>query len=601
MTALPHRLRPWEPTLGVFPAEVGTSLGGLVARLAPAFGDLPTPASEDGGEPDGFDGLDRTGTYERLLIGEWALADLEPDEFARRAAEGEHAFLRIARREPALPKTSVALFDSGPDQLGSPRVAHLAILVLMAARAERAGASFGWQVLNHEPEALQAGVTESSVRALLDGRTARRVGASDLVRWAERLGRGPRVDDLWVVGSEALDGIAPALRFSRVIVREVLDPRLRQLDVCVIPAVGARRRVVLDLPDDRDCARLVRDPFLAASPSTGRAPSQPGSNLVFASNGTKVFARASRGGVLAYPIPNSPKAGVGRVKHYYPEWSSVVAVGWSQRSVVVARTRGEHLVLKAFRNLSAFHGSDEIAVPWNAEVSPFGSSKSPPLLPVIFGTAWGLPRAPFHLVDPGGALLAIGVESPVSGGAPVAVVHRVAERVSAVARLDDGGLLFVGCGVHIDDDGFVRWKIVRTRPDGPPIVTPLPGSGPFDAFIGRIRRTPGRVAVRTNAHEWTLFDDDSNVTLSLDRGETVVGVAPQEVPALVTVAPSRRTVRIVSRHHAGTLFTAADELADVLTSTTSERMACVSAHGELVALRIEEPRAIILARYEARR
>ena len=56
-------------------------------------------------------------------------------EFSRRAATGEHAFFQIARRAPAHAMSSVAILDAGPLGLGAPRIAHLATLIVLAARA----------------------------------------------------------------------------------------------------------------------------------------------------------------------------------------------------------------------------------------------------------------------------------------------------------------------------------------------------------------------------------------------------------------------------------------------------------------------------------
>lgn len=59
-----------------------------------------------------------------------------PDEFLRRAAAGEHGFLALASRRPPETRRCVALLGTGPDALGAPRLAHLALLVVLSARAQ---------------------------------------------------------------------------------------------------------------------------------------------------------------------------------------------------------------------------------------------------------------------------------------------------------------------------------------------------------------------------------------------------------------------------------------------------------------------------------
>ena len=70
MTALPHALRPWAATLSRLPLELALHLGPLVARLSVALGATRAPTEMVGGEPQGYDGLSRRGTLDRLLVSE---------------------------------------------------------------------------------------------------------------------------------------------------------------------------------------------------------------------------------------------------------------------------------------------------------------------------------------------------------------------------------------------------------------------------------------------------------------------------------------------------------------------------------------------------
>jgi hypothetical protein len=118
---LPRALTPWAAYLQLFPRELVLALGPMVRRLDSVIGPLRAQGRRGDGDPDGFDGLARRGSYERLLLSEWLLAEEVPEEFVRRAAMREHGFLHLARREPVGSRVSVALFDAGPNQIGAPR------------------------------------------------------------------------------------------------------------------------------------------------------------------------------------------------------------------------------------------------------------------------------------------------------------------------------------------------------------------------------------------------------------------------------------------------------------------------------------------------
>jgi hypothetical protein len=70
---------------------------------------------------------------------------------------------------------SIVLFDTGPDQLGSPRLAHLAILIVLIRRAHRALANFSWGILQNLGMQLLHGSSESEMMELLRARTSTNV------------------------------------------------------------------------------------------------------------------------------------------------------------------------------------------------------------------------------------------------------------------------------------------------------------------------------------------------------------------------------------------------------------------------------------------
>src|SRR5262249_5457795 len=155
-----------------------------------------------------------------------------PEEFLRRAATGEHTFLRLARPEPRGSRRSVVLFDAGPGQLGSPRIAQLAALIVLARRAQAADARFGWAVLQRPETPLKNEVTPVSVMHLLLSRTPYEPGEDHLEAWSRTLAEWQDLDDLWIVGAPGL-GVPAALRASRLEIRDVLEPGVRRLAVAV--------------------------------------------------------------------------------------------------------------------------------------------------------------------------------------------------------------------------------------------------------------------------------------------------------------------------------------------------------------------------------
>src|SRR5262249_34562249 len=197
---LPRSLAPWSRYLGIFPRETSLAIGPLVQRIALAIGPMKSLSISGAGDPDGFDDLARRGSYERLLASEWLLADEVPEEFARRAAMGEHVFLRIARREPSGSRVSMALFDAGPNQIGSPRIAHLAALIVLARRAEAAGSRFSWGVLQNPAMSILSSVSESDVLMLMAARNSKEATDQDICTWRSRCDGWKDLDDLWLIG-----------------------------------------------------------------------------------------------------------------------------------------------------------------------------------------------------------------------------------------------------------------------------------------------------------------------------------------------------------------------------------------------------------------
>jgi hypothetical protein len=327
---LPVGLAAWAPQLAVLPSDLALTLAPWIGRLALAVGPLASTHSRHGGDPDGYGGLARRGSYERLVTAEWGIADLFPEEFLRRAAAGEHLFLDRARREPRGALRSIAIVSAGPSQLGAPRLAHIAVLIVLARRAAAAGASFSWGVLEDREHRLIDGLDEAGILRLLAARTAMPADADAFAGWRAALGDG----DVWFVGGEEEAPGGP-----RIIVRDVLEPGVRALEV-EVDRRGPSARVRLELPAPDLCARLLRDPYRTSrAPATPRVEPAggPARDVRFAPGGRRLIVRLASDSFESWPIPSSPRDKVGNPRAWAPPPDHiVVAVGIGHRSILAA-------------------------------------------------------------------------------------------------------------------------------------------------------------------------------------------------------------------------------------------------------------------------
>lgn len=331
MSELPKPLQPWTSALSLFPRQLALDLGAWLPRLAGAVGPLRASSAEGTDEPDGFDGLARRGPYERLLAAEWALADEHPDEFARRATSGEHAFFRLAFRAPAGQRRCLVLLDSGPSQLGSPRLAHLAALVVLERRAREASSEFLWGVIQQPPGRFLTGISASAVEHWMRARTPHEPTDDDLAGWREAFGRTSTGDELWVLGGRR------AARFSGVnllTVREAAGALVVDVKTRTTPP----REVRLPLPSDAVCTQLIRDP-LRREAQLRRAGS-PVTNIVFVAGGSRLLYGTEDGTLVTHIIPGAPGFASAPMTWTPPRDETVVAAGWDKGLLLVTQRQG---------------------------------------------------------------------------------------------------------------------------------------------------------------------------------------------------------------------------------------------------------------------
>ncbi len=315
---LPRTLARWKNQLDVFPEDVAVSIGALASRLAPLFGSQ-TSTSGTRGEPDGFDGIARRGSYERLLLSEWLLQEELPDEFIRRVSSAEHSFLATSYRARTESRRTVVLFDAGPAQLGGPRLVHLALIVALAERAARSGAELGWGTLqDREQDLYVGGLDPLRATLFLRSRSLHAPTSDDCDRWspafeAPLLKRDSRAE-VWLVGDDRLAPLAKRVEASLLSVTEVLDPanpariRVRAHPAARNDTTQRRvREITLELPPPRDAVRILRDPFDVRPARTEKTAFQidPAGGIVFAPDGRTLYARTRAGDLLSIQIPNS--------------------------------------------------------------------------------------------------------------------------------------------------------------------------------------------------------------------------------------------------------------------------------------------------------
>jgi hypothetical protein len=571
MTSLPAALRPWATQLSLFPEELVLSLGPHVARLSAALGALRPRGEASGGEPMGYDGLARRGTYERLLLTEWLYAEEAPEEFIRRAAFGEHAFLRPSFRQPQGARRSVALLDAGPDQLGVPRLAHLALLVVLARRAEAAGAAFEWAVLQGAPGGGSfRGLTVAGINAWLAARSAEPATGAHLATWREVLKLGHAPDDGWLVGPARLARFPEASGLSRVEVEEEVEVGLRRLKVQVRHATRAAREVALELPSADDCVRLLRDPFASRTVAPVKLAKAGGVRAVrFSGEGTRLLLLRSDGSVTVQAVPDSPRCTMPRPRHVeLPAGHRLVAVDWRPQGGVVALTQHAGELLLSRGSLQGARSS----IPPRYSIEQYqGRLPRPPSHEETPGQVLGLARK----LEAGGERLlvcdgagGVYVLAHPKGEASPAVA--VAEKVVAFAEVRRKPV-WVSVGPPGAAWGNELWLGIWEEEH----LRHLPlGEGDGEVHFGYSESIghaeAGLLAIRRQPGVWRVLLRQGYVDLSPPQGSRVVGVAvlphPAEEPALVVLGEDRRTFTLVGKSETRTLPRATDDVAEAVVS-----------------------------------
>jgi hypothetical protein len=575
---LPRALATWEAELSLFPEDVALGLGGLVARLALAIGPMRARAQRGHGVPDGYDGLTRRGDYGRLLMTEWLLADELPDEFVRRVAMGEHSFLARAYEQPASSRRSVVLFDTGPDQLGAPRIAHVAALVTFAQRAAAARAELAWGALQARAPLTEA-VTPAAFTALLEARTKNSARDPDVEAGLLRAAPRGQHDELWIVGGARLAEAAATARASFVQIDDVLEPQERSLHVRIVPARGAARSVVLELPSPQMCARLLRDPFqlAVARPSPTETPVVRGAgNVVFAPDSRRIFARAEDGSLLSLALPNSPRAAPAPLTRFRPPSGQViVAAGWlrgPKRMRVVTQRPDGGLVLHTLNKRSTQSNASLVF------------RMSDPAPPGALSLLWRLRDGDPCMLDGSGRVIRLR-----EAGGEVDWVSVVA--ISTANGIDSCAAIALGDRVEL-----------VTRYEDAPFTTvrvPVSLARPPRVFFGA-PAPRWLAAVESSEDAWTIVRPEGEgaiqETWQVPSDREVCGVTETQwsppKPALVVLDASRRALRLFRPESTEVIVASEASIVSATASPSSRDVAYVTERGEIVVYSIGARAAI---------
>jgi len=591
VSSLPPTLRPWAPQLALFPEDLALTLGPHVARLAAAIGSLRPRGEADGGEPQGYDGLTRRGPFERLLLSEWLYALESPDEFVRRAAFGEQAFLKPAFKQPQGSRRTVVLLDAGPDQLGAPRIAHLALLVVLQRRAEAAGAEFAWGVLQNPPDkGTFSTLTAATVHTWLAARSVVPARGEHVARWREALEIGSKPEDGWLVGDARLERLPEAAGLSRVEVAEVLSPGVRKLSVAVRRVARAPASVELELPPPADCVRLLRDPFTSRATSPVRLSRDARiQTFFFSADGSRLLLVRADGGVAVQSVPHSPRATVPRPRRFQPPAGHVlVAAGWRRTGGLIALTRDDKTLWVHGARWHAGRGPRPRGIPYlgyEGLLPEAPELNAPPGLATTYASN-GHERVVVR--DNAGRLFLVDAQGPAL----------LASRVSAFGTVRGVPMFVTTPGEESTSEGV--WLGVLEDPHQRHVpLGPGDGKAFFSQAFTMVHPEAGLVALRHRPGVWQVLMPEGNVEISVPIGARVIGVGmsylPASKPALLLLGADRRSLLLHGASASKLLTRSAEDVAQVVSSQGLPLVAWLTVKGELVVWSFQHEAAIFRA------
>ncbi len=258
MNAVSERFQLWREWLEQFDPLLAQQLGDLLLELDSLLPVAKATPDRGNSEFDGFDGIINRGLYTRLLTSEWALAEVWPDEFLRRASMNEHLFFAPKWHDPRQHQEGLMIFDAGPHQLGAARIFHVAIWLVLMQRARQQGSPCHWAIAQ-QPGKIYDLADIAGLKQLLQSRSLVAMNAELEAEWQQTLATLPALSEVWWIGADHRIYPIPATLAPNQIQlsHAYLTPQIT-LD---ISAAGVRRQKTFAEPDGMPFQRLLKGHF----------------------------------------------------------------------------------------------------------------------------------------------------------------------------------------------------------------------------------------------------------------------------------------------------------------------------------------------------
>lgn len=263
--SLPEALQPWQTWLNWLDPQLVPAFSDILQRLSRVLG--PVQGRQFGGLPeqDGIGQIQRKGNYQNLLLSEWLMADEMPDEFMRRAINAEHLFLTPHYKSQQSLNQITVLFDTGISQLGECRLVHIAMLIILAQRAEKAGCTLMWGTLQSLIPLMPLN-TINDLYELLTRRTYSPVLKENITHWQEVISEDVDVQngEIWLVTGANQQSILKQIASSHHIELTADDCFNKTIDV-KIRTPHFQRHIVLPTPPRTLSAQILKGQIRAPS------------------------------------------------------------------------------------------------------------------------------------------------------------------------------------------------------------------------------------------------------------------------------------------------------------------------------------------------
>jgi hypothetical protein len=582
--SLPAPLQPWRQWLDGFDADIVAMLGEWLLRMDPLLGRGSAHVHERASVPEGVGELSSRGRYERLLLSEWSLADIAPDEFLRRAANGEHLFLAPTPLRPRAEPRIVMVFDAGPAQWGDPRLVHVALWILLWRRAQSQQARLQWG-LAHLPGELHDVASNADLLQMLQARTHAVAGAAQWQAWHDALQAEPLpVGERWRVGAAQ----EPAGPCGFTHLARIHAGWGAQLQV-MVGARGAVRTLALPRPAAAPAARLLGGTFLRAPERVMTATAKGRFSMrqppLFSLSGRSValpLAGRNCAYQLRIPEPGQRKQHGGRYHEWPAHFQLVCAVTQDKEFGGVACNAHQLYFWKLLRRRAQPRPAQEMFT-----VRP----GVPQWLPAAMLQHPGGKGYALAVVDHAQQLLVWGAQEPGTSG-PDLNPRRIAGNVFALHQTSPESLVyacaernFVGIH-HLTSDGAAFPQATLPLTDQRPRAVWFGGEGRaagFHTCCVEHRAADGRCVLTFHNAACVKLDV---VTVPADwKRVGLIDPTGADIPwQMLVLRADRRALIAVGGAGQMLVHTTGDDIMSASVSPCGRRIATVSLAGELQVL-----------------